>query len=91
MVRPDNTEIMTIHEIVNKLIGATAPTGCHEIDQDRRENLAVKIELAHNLVAEIYEISEDKGSHMASVSNMGREAEEGLKSLADYLPSNAED
>lgn len=78
---------MELHETVNKLIGPTDPTGSHILDVQRKLNLAVKVALVHELVAEIHELSEDKNNYVASVAAIGKDADEALKSLADYFPS----
>ena len=49
--KPHKIDTMTVHEIVNKLIGNINPVGETNTDNDRFENLKAKCELVNLLIS----------------------------------------
>ena len=79
------------YEIVNKLIGRTEPYGDSAIDAQRKKNLNEKIELVQLLVDDLIETAKCKDRPEGSMSSMGKEAQEFLDEIRDYIGYHTEE
>lgn len=76
---------MTLHQIIQKLIGPIRSLGSHEEDEDRLRNLNEAIELVDALVFAIGQAANDRVRPEASMKAIGERAQEFLDELRDTL------
>ena len=75
----------TIIEVTQKLTGRCFPYGDTNIDEERYENLLLKIAVASSLVNEVYEAGKLYNSHEYSIQNISNRANRYLTTLRDML------
>ena len=61
----------TIYKIVMKLVGEVDPTGSHDLDADRFDNLCTLIDLTDYLLMKIDELGAYRRLNEASISTIG--------------------
>jgi hypothetical protein len=76
-------EKMTIHEIVERLIGPIEPVGCSNTDAKRLDNLKRLTGLIDELLRDILFVSRSKISHEYSVRAAGEHASKSLKYIVE--------
>ena len=72
-------------EVVQKLTGTCFPYGSTEIDEERLENLHLKMSLFKHLLSEIEEASEFKSRHEWSIHQIGTEAYDFLIDTKNWI------
>ncbi len=74
---------MELFEIVMKLVGSVHPTGSHETDAIRLENLKKLTELTRKLLFEINKVALYSDSHERSISQLGDHANRFISNVKD--------
>lgn len=75
----------TIIEVTQKLTGRCFPYGDTRIDEERYENLSLKIAVASSLINEVYEAGKLYNRHEYSIQNISNRANQYLTELRDML------
>lgn len=84
----DKNEPLTsdvIYNVLSKIIGDYKPTGVHSIDGDRLERLENYIEVIHEIINDIEDLTRFSEDSQESVKLIGLEADNYLKNLHGYL------
>ena len=76
-------EADTICDVVAELVGYINPVGDSSVDVLRYQNLLTLQRVTDWCIGAIREVSENKGSHEASVNQMGATAAKYLESLKE--------
>lgn len=63
---------LTIHEIVQKLVGPVKPVGCSTTDAKRYDNLEQLIELFDAIYMDLQSVASSANSYEHSVSKAGK-------------------
>lgn len=74
-----------IIEVTQKLTGRCFPYGDTSIDEERYENLLLKIAVASSLIHEVYEAGKLYNRHEHSIQNISNKANRYLTELRDTL------
>lgn len=74
-----------IIEVTQKLTGRCYPYGDTSIDEERYENLLLKIAVVSSLINEVYEASKLYDRHEYSIQNISNRANRYLTTLRDML------
>lgn len=77
--------------IICKLIGPFLPTGDSEIDRRGHTNMGEAFEVVNGLVADIIRASESKDRHQVSMRRIGKDADEFLNELQQWLEERKEE
>jgi hypothetical protein len=76
-------EELTVHQVVEKLIGPIKPAGVTHIDDKRFENLEAMIDLTEALLDDLHRVSFHSERHEASVAKAGKKAKTFLKNIIE--------
>lgn len=71
--------------VVDKLTGSCYPYGDTHIDEERQENLMLKIALADHLLSEIFDASKLHDRPEASIHRIATNARGYLEGISDWL------
>ena len=77
--------VITIYDIVTKLIGPVQPVGETNADTSRLENLGALTDLVNRLLMDIEKTATAKERHEASMAALGRSAQEFLDEVRQSL------
>lgn len=76
---------MKIDEVLSNLLGKIEPTGSHEFDMERLDNIENYNDALFYIVKELLEASKSKDDYRASMSLIGERAYEVLLDLKETL------
>ena len=76
---------MNYAEIVRKLVGPINPVGDSVVDHERFENLKIMIGLVDGLLSDIFDVRDDKDSHLGTVKTAGQRANIYLNKIENGL------
>lgn len=75
----------TLLEIIDKLIGSCYPYGSEHIDNERYDNLLLKIAVVDKLCVDIQDAGEFYNDHRYSILRIANKANQYLTELRDWL------